>query len=157
MFAGVAMGAAVFPKGLATPRMRSSLALLVVTLLLFVAAFATRSLANSIPTMAPSFLLTKLALVTLVATVLAFGTMTVPRLPRVMEVLASETLVVYVFHVLLLYGAGVGLRYVIGSVLGPYAASMAALTLCALSVAVGLAAHEWKARRVRNRMNALAG
>lgn len=147
MFAGVAVGALAFPQGMATPRMRSVMVFAALATTLLVAARVLRDRAADTPTMAPSFLMTKLALVCLVATVLAFGTLTVPRLPRLLEVLAGETLVIYVFHVLLLYGAVVGLQFVVGPVLGPYAASLAALTLCALSVAVGIAAYSWKAKR----------
>lgn len=61
------------------------------------------------------------------------------RVPRLVQTLASQTLFLYVFHVLLVYGDGVGLASWIGPQLSPSgaigAAALVVLLSCGLAVA----------------------
>jgi uncharacterized membrane protein len=58
--------------------------------------------------------------------------------PAWLLVLARNTLLLYVFHVLLVYGQGVGLASLVGPILGPGGALLAALGVIAASAAVAL-------------------
>lgn len=55
-----------------------------------------------------------------------------------LAIVARETLVIYVFHVCILYAAGIGLVYVVGPVLAPGSAILAALAVSLVSAAVAL-------------------
>jgi hypothetical protein len=63
-------------------------------------------------------------------------------LPAWAWVLSGETLFIYVFHVLLVYGQGVGLGALVGPALGPAAAARLALGMIALSFA-GALVYRW--------------
>lgn len=60
------------------------------------------------------------------------------RVPSTIAVLARQTLVLYVFHVLLVYGQGIGLAAWIGPRLGPGCTLLAALFVVAASATVAL-------------------
>jgi uncharacterized membrane protein len=61
------------------------------------------------------------------------------RVPNLIATLAQHTLILYVFHVLLVYGQGVGLAAWLGPRLGPAGAVLMALFVIALSSALALA------------------
>lgn len=82
----------------------------------------------------------RLSLVTLVCCALAWSLRSRPRLPHWLERLAGETLTVYVFHILLVYGAGVGLATIVGPTLSVPLALAVTVLVMAMSVGVALAA-----------------
>jgi surface polysaccharide O-acyltransferase-like enzyme len=93
-----------------------------------------------------AFALRKLAFVVAALAVLLLVSWKLARLPRLLERLSGETLVLYVVHLQLLYPAGVGLVHWVGPVLPLPAAMGVAL---ALMVASGAAALVWNGRRGR--------
>ncbi len=60
------------------------------------------------------------------------------RVPAIVATLGQHTLILYVFHVLLVYGQGIGLASWIGPRLGPLGAVLAAVGVVVLSAAVAL-------------------
>jgi len=60
------------------------------------------------------------------------------RVPAIVATLGQHTLILYVFHVLLVYGQGVGLAATIGPRLGPLGAVLAAVLVIVLSAAVAV-------------------
>jgi uncharacterized membrane protein len=80
----------------------------------------------------------RLAGVLLAAWVLWFAGERLARVPSAIAVLAQQTLVLYVFHVLLVYGQGVGLASWLGPRLGPGGAFLATLLVVGASAAVAL-------------------
>jgi hypothetical protein len=80
----------------------------------------------------------KLAVVLALASVLALATQHVRRLPRVLTTLASETLAIYVSHLIVLTGAGVGLCIVLGHTLSLAAAISVGLVMIAFSAVAAL-------------------
>ena len=140
LFAGVAVGSLATRPG--TARARSGALLLAVGAAVALLAWGlSRSSFHPYPEASPSPWpgVLKLGVVVLVSGVVALATARVARLPRALESLAGETLVVYVFHVVLLYGAGFGLADAIGPVLPLPRALAVALGVLAVSVVVGLA------------------
>jgi hypothetical protein len=75
----------------------------------------------------------RLGWVAFVSALLAGLSQHATRQPRWLRVLAAETLFVYVFHVLLVYGDGVGLSGRIGPCLRPWAACAAAFAVVSVS------------------------
>jgi hypothetical protein len=61
-----------------------------------------------------------------------------PEVPRIVSQLGQHTLILYVFHVLLVYGHGAGLAAWIGPTLTPLWAVLAAVFVIVLSAAVAL-------------------
>jgi len=76
----------------------------------------------------------RLASVTLISALLVWSLRGQHRLPGWLERLAGETLTVYVFHILLVYGAGVGLATMIGPTLALPMALVVTLVVMAASV-----------------------
>ena len=74
--------------------------------------------------------------VLVVALLLALATARLRGLPRPLQVLSADTLFIYVFHILLVYGAGLGLAQVVGPVLALGPALQ--VTLLVLVVSAGL-------------------
>lgn len=95
----------------------------------------------------PAFNLTKLGVVLGIITLLAIVGRRIERLPRVLQILAGESLVLYVFHLLVIYGSGVGLYHVVGRSLSLSAALLVALALILVTAAVGLGWHRLKQHR----------
>ncbi len=155
---GVACGAFVLREANATSRQKTAVRLSVATAAAFLMASATKVLdRHDSPAMNVSFSLQKLALVVLLTAILAWSTVFVARLPRWLEALAGETLSIYVVHLLVLYGAGVGLTYLVGHVLMPFTAISAALTMCAISAAAGLGSWKLKQCRAQKKVDSVTG
>jgi hypothetical protein len=137
VFLGAAAGAFVLPDGTSTPRARSVLGLLVVGggaigLSRVVAPLTPGAAAQE----SPSHALLKLGVVALVAAGIAAALVRVARLPRALEVLAGETLTLYVAHLLVLYPSYVGLAHHVGSTLDVPVALAVAVALFAFSAGV---------------------
>jgi Heparan-alpha-glucosaminide N-acetyltransferase, catalytic len=95
----------------------------------------------------------RLAWVLFASAVLAALGERLPRVPRLVQALASQTLFLYVFHVLLVYGDGIGLASWIGPRLSPLGAVGAAALVVLLSAGVALAFdRRFAGRRARDRL-----
>lgn len=81
----------------------------------------------------------RVSIVCLVCAVLNFGLQGGGRLPSWAETIAGRTLHIYVFHILLVYGAGAGLAELVGPTLRLPLALMATLAVLGMSAWVGLA------------------
>ena len=153
MLAGVAVAAAVVPQGARTPRWSAVRRLVLGGAALVALGLATRGEGVSGALAASAV---QLGGVVLVTGVLAAASVAVARLPRVLETLAGETLIIYLSHVVVLYAAGVGLADVVGRTVPlPQALALAAFMIAA-SAALGLAWHRLKALRAGRRRAALA-
>jgi uncharacterized membrane protein len=157
MLAGVVAGALACPNGVASYGPRSVAVLGIAgTVLVSVALVGGASPIAGYGVAAPWPGLLKLGVVALVATALAVLSLGVRRLPRVLEALAGETLVIYVFHVLLLYGSGFGLSDVLGKTRSVPECLLVAAVALVSSVLVALGWRELE-RLVRRRTPPLAG
>jgi hypothetical protein len=157
-FAGVVAGAVAFPQGAATPRGRSLIRLVLLAVLLRVSAvWIARVEVPLDPQVDVAFALRKLAFVVAALAVLALVSWPLARLPRVLERLSGETLVLYVVHLQLLYPAGIGLMHWVGPVLSLPAAMGVALALMIVSGAVALLWNERRGRRGSLRQRAPGG
>ncbi len=147
MLAGAAVGAIVMRGDARTLAIRSAW----LTLALFAIAIPARlgSLTWLAPgdstSSEPAPALVKLAAVLAVTTLLALATARVRRLPATLRILAGETLALYVSHLLVLYGSGVGLVVLVGHRFGLASAIVAAIAAIVLSAVVVLAWHRAKA------------
>lgn len=158
VFAGVALGALALPQGgrtegsLPGPRLLAGGSLLLALGGLASWIPAARGAANAAALQSPAFLLQKLAAVTIAIGVLAYALRRLRALPAVLRVLSAETLAMYVFHLLVLYGEPFDLhRRAAESLQLGQALGVSALMLIATS-GFGLAWHAFKgwhpARRV---------
>lgn len=102
------------------------------------------------PASSPAFFLEKLAALLVLCAPLAFLVRNVPALPRPLEVLTGETLVVYVFHLLALFAPFVGPARMFRHALELPQACFVASVMIVVSFGVGLAAPE-----IRRRVSAL--
>ena len=101
------------------------------------------------PSARPAFVVGNLAAVLFVTLVLSVLFAPVRTLPRVLRVIAAETLVIYIFHLVVLFGFEVRLARRIGPTLElPQALAFAAFMI-ALTSTFALAWHELKAWRSR--------
>jgi hypothetical protein len=105
--------------------------------------------ADGLPDPGPG--LFKLSVVILLSAVLALASASWGALPRILTILASETLIIYVVHVALVYGAGYGLGDLIGPTAGVGASMGIALGMVVFSALVGIGWHWikglWSRRR----------
>lgn len=97
----------------------------------------------------PSFVVTKLGVVLGAIAVLAVLFARVRALPGPLQSLASETLAMYVFHLVVLYWTGLSVHARIGATLSLGDAFIASAIMIAASVAFGLAWHRQKQVRAR--------
>jgi uncharacterized membrane protein len=158
MFAGVVLADWVLPQGARTvhdptPRLLLA-ALLVVGAALGLELGGLDHLAEGLSHNAePSFNLLKLGLVIAVGTVLAAAGRAFlgdTRLPRWLETLAGESLALYVFHLQILFAAGIGLVALYGRSLSLPVALAVAVAMIPISGAWGLWFHRHKRwRRAR--------
>lgn len=89
----------------------------------------------------PSVNAIKLATVLAIASVLAFATWRLERLPRALAILSRETLAIYVSHLFVLFSAGVGLVALLGPTLDLPSALAVALLMVFFSATVALGWH----------------
>lgn len=123
VFAGVVVGEIALPNGTRT-RADLPLARLI---LCTTAVLGVALLAHLVPlsllteetsrNSEPAFNLVKLGVVLTLVTLLAAVGRRITRLPRALQILSGESLVLYVVHLLILYGGGVGLYRTIGHTL----------------------------------------
>jgi uncharacterized membrane protein len=111
LFAGVVVGEIALPRGTRTridlplPRLAAcSAAVLLIALLAQLSSFSLVTEHTS-RNAEPAFNLLKLGVVLAIVTALAWLGRHIRSLPRVFQVLAGETLVIYVVHLLIVYGA----------------------------------------------------
>ena len=130
LFAGFAVGNFVMPAGLRTPRAHQLRGLCVASAsALTLAAFAHVVFGLSDPRLGFAFQFLKLGLVLGFSALLVLVLFRVSRLPRLLTRLSAETLFLYVSHVVVLYGAGIGLQARIGPTQSLSAALALALVL----------------------------
>ena len=156
VFAGVVIGSLVLPHGGHTPHrvVWSRLALLAAgTWLLGTGLSAvpwTLVTTTTHPSARPAFVVANLAAVLLATFVLSVVCAPMPSLSRVLRIISGETLAIYVFHLLVLFGFEVRLARRIGPTLAlPEALAFAAFMI-ALTSAFALGWHglkSWQARR----------
>lgn len=156
VFAGVVVGEIALPNGTRTsadtPLPRLVLSAIAVLALALVANLAPFSLAveETSRNSEPAFNLLKLGVVLAIVTLLAAIGRRITRLPRALQILAGESLVLYVVHLLILYGAGVGLYRTIGHSLPLPAAIATGFAMVAVMVPIGLGwfrLKEWRKER----------
>lgn len=156
VFAGVVVGAMALPRGGHTPHrvVWLRLGLLAVGMWLLGQALQvvpwTAVTAATHPSARPAFVVANLAAVLLVTLVLAVVFAPLRSLPRMLRVIAGETLAIYVFHLLVLFGFEVRLARRIGPTLElPQALAFAAFMIV-LTSTFALAWHalkSWRAQR----------
>jgi len=144
MLLGTALARLALPRGAATSTTRMTLVLVGAGVLFTVAGLL--GYRYELPALAR---VTNLGLVSLLSAGLAMGARNVARLPKRLELLAGETLFLYVFHVVLLYGAYIGLGAVVGHRLSLAQGLLALLALSALSAGLAFGWHALKAERRR--------
>ncbi|UJR81058.1 heparan-alpha-glucosaminide N-acetyltransferase domain-containing protein [Sandaracinus amylolyticus] len=152
VLAGVVLGAIALPDGARTSGTRAGVRLAMGSVAIgaasvIVDALIARPSDPLLYSASPGFSLVRLAAVAMVAAVLAIASARVVALPRALRTIASETLFLYVSHLLALYVAGIGLARVIGPTLSLGAAITVAIVMI---VACALGALAWvhiKARR----------
>lgn len=155
VFAGVVIGAIALPRGGHTPHrvVWSRLGILAVGTWMagqvLQAVPWTMVTTATHPSARPAFVVGNLAAVLFVTLVLSVLFAPVRTLPRVLRVIAAETLAIYIFHLVVLFGFEVRLARRIGPTLElPQALAFAAFMI-ALTSTFALAWHELKAWRSR--------
>ena len=155
VFAGVVFGWIVLPQGGHTPYrlIWSRLGVLAagVGLVAFLADASPWSLvrASTHPSARPAFVVSNLAAVLIVTLGLSVVTSRMRSLPRVLRILSGETLAIYMFHLIVLFGFNLQVARRIGPTLTlPQALTLAA-GMIALTSAYALTWHQIKAWRHR--------
>ena len=153
VLAGVVVGAIALPRGGHTPHrvIWSRLGMLAVGTWVVGQALQavpwTMVAAATHPSARPAFVVANLAAVLLVALVLSVVVAPMKSLPRVLRIIAAETLAIYVFHLYVLFGGELRLARRIGPTLElPQALAFAAFMI-ALTSAFALGWHALKAWR----------
>ncbi len=155
VFAGVVIGATALPRGGHTPHrvVWSRLGVLAVgiwmTSQVLQAVSWTMVTTATHPSARPAFVVGNLAAVLFVTLVLSVLFAPVRTLPRVLRVIAAETLAIYIFHLVVLFGFEVRLARRIGPTLELLQALAFAAFMIALTSTLALAWHELKAWRSR--------
>lgn len=163
LLAGTAAGALALPNGTRTPAHVPLPRLAALTaIVLAVSAAADLAPFSLVIEPAshnarPAFNLLKLGIVLAIVTLLAALGRRIARLPRSLQILAGESLIVYVAHLLVLYGAGVGLSSTIGHTLSLPLAIAAGFAMALLMAFVGLGWFRLKAWRKAHRARAETG
>lgn len=148
MLLGVAAGAAVAPDGGASSRPAAAARLCGLGAAALLLGWGLGHAGTAAPQSAG---IVKLGAVLLLTALLAGLAMAVRRLPRVLETLAGETLVLYVSHVVVLYAGGIGLAHVVGRTVPLPQAIAAAIFAVLATAAVGIAWNRVKALRAARR------
>lgn len=149
LFAGVVVGAVACPAGAPSFGHGSVARLGAAALVVAFAAWAVGVVPGITGSPDPGPGLMKLAAVIALSAGLAGVSFAIPQLPQQLTTLAGETLVIYVVHIALLYGAGYGLAEVIGPTLGLGPSLGVATVMLLGSAALGLGWHWIKAQRTR--------
>lgn len=153
IFAGTALGALAYPEGNRTNQLRAALAIgvaaIVVLLVSRLVALVPISVADVPGASRSAFWLERLGAVLALLAVLAAALSRVTRLPRLFEVLSGETLALYVFHILVLFGTPIGPALIFGKTLPLEQALLLAGANVIVSFAFGLYWHRLKARSLR--------
>ncbi|AKF06321.1 heparan-alpha-glucosaminide N-acetyltransferase domain-containing protein [Sandaracinus amylolyticus] len=152
VLAGVVLGAIALPDGARTSGARAGVRLVIAAAVIAVVSVVVDALIARpsdalLYSASPGFSLVRLAAVAMVAAVLAIASARVVALPRALRTIASETLFLYVSHLLALYVAGIGLARVIGPTLSLGAAIAVAVAMIALCALGALAWASAKKRR----------
>jgi YHS domain-containing protein len=149
VFAGVVLGAIALPvheRGL-SPALRLLAAGLGLFIVAGVAARSAWSLSHGAAANvhSPTFFTQKLAALTLAIAVLAYTLRNVQALPAPLRILTGETLAIYVFHLLVLYGFPIFLQRRFGGAQLTLSAALS-VSVCMLvaSTALGLGWHRLK-------------
>lgn len=124
-----------------TSRQRVELRLLGLALVVTAAGFGLS--ACGVPRPVPEQVV-RLGCVLAASAALAWLSGRIRTTPAWIEVLAGETLFLYAFHVVIVYGAGVGLADRVGQRLGPIAAVAAAVLVAGASCGVVLGYRRWR-------------
>lgn len=151
VLAGVVAGAIAMPDGARTPGARTAVRLGIAAVVMIAASWAIEA-ATAGPSEPlqhsawPAFSLLRLGCVVAIAALLAAASARAVALPRMVRTLASETLFLYVSHLLALYVAGIGLARVIGATLPIAAAAAIAVAMIVACCAAALAWSRLKPR-----------
>ncbi|MBP7779782.1 MAG: DUF1624 domain-containing protein [Acidobacteria bacterium] len=160
VFAGVVIGAVALPGSGHTPLrvVWSRLAMLTAATWILGQVFHllpwTLLQASSHPSTRPAFAVENLAAVLFLTLVLSVVSAPLTSLPRRLRILSSETLSMYVFHLVVLFGGGVELARRIGPTLDLPKALALAMFVIALTSAFALSWHGFKAWRAGRRTDA---
>jgi uncharacterized membrane protein len=152
IFAGTALGALAYPEGNRTNQLRAALAIGAAAILVLGVSRLVALVPISIDVPGSSrsaFWLERLGAVLALLAVLAAALSRVTRLPRLLEVLSGETLALYVFHILVLFGTPIGPALIFGKTLPLEHALLIAGANVIVSFAFGLYWHRLKARWLR--------
>lgn len=148
VFAGVVLGALALPAGGHTPLLRRMAGLVTGACVIGAASWGTRVAMPFVlhvrASSTPWFVLEKLAVIALLLALLALLTHRLKSLPSVLTILGSETLVLFVFHLQVIYGGHWALAHRFGRSLSWPDALLVALFNIALSTMFGLAYHACK-------------
>lgn len=144
VFAGASLGSLAFRRPRPLPRLAAMAA---VTLALGALASRTTTPPPDAYYAWPALSLMRLGAVLALLTVLALATVRVVRLPRVVTILAGQSLFLYVAHLLVLYVGGVGLAHLIGPTLSVGATFGVALAMVLASTAGALVFARWRSAR----------
>ncbi len=153
VFAGVIAGELALPSGTRTPIDLPLPRLIAITVSVLLAALVLDRLPLSFVTeqtsrnAEPAFNVLKLGVVLAIVTLLAAIGRRIPRLPRFLQILAGESLILYVVHLMVLYGAGVGLYRIIGRTLPLAVAIPTGFAMITIMAFVGLGWFRLKAWR----------
>ena len=158
VLAGVVVGAIALPDGARTPGTRTAARLAIAAALAIVGSAVIDALVSRpgeplAYSASPAFSLSRLGWVIALAALLALASHRIVALPRTLRMIAGETLVLYVSHLLMLYVAGIGLARVIGPTLPLGAAIAMAIAVIAASVAIAIAWGRWDDRRTTRRVS----
>lgn len=162
VLAGVVVGAIALPRGASTAGATTALRLAIAGIVAIVASLAIGAVAGrpSEPlaySAWPAFSLVRLGCVVTMAALLAAASHRVVALPRTLRMVAGETLVLYVSHLLMLYVAGIGLARLIGPTLPLAAAIGVAVAVIVASTGIAVAWGRWEDRRAVRRERARGG
>lgn len=153
VFAGVVLGAVALPTGGHTPLLRRVTGLVASAGVIGAASWAMRLVMPSVlhvrASSTPWFVLEKLAMIALLLALLALLSHRLTALPRVLTILGSETLVLFVFHLQVIYGGHWALAHRFGHTLSWPDAIWVSLFNIALSTLFGLSYHIGKQRVFR--------
>ena len=151
VFSGVTCAGLVLPNGLRThpdvpfPRlMATALVVLGLSVLARTSPWTLTAESTSYQAL-PWFVLTKLGVVLVIVAGLAWMSRYLRRLPRFLQILAGESLMLYAFHLVVLYGSGIGLYRLVGRTLPLGTALLVAFGMVAFTASVGLGWHRAKA------------